>query len=149
MPLEKRGISSSRIALGCMGFGGSWNAADAYTREHVEQAKSAVDAALSIGINFFDHADIYTRGKAELIFGEILKTRPSLRQDIVIQSKCGIQLGDGVLPARYNFSKEHILSSVDGILQRLGTDYIDILLLHRPDPLMEPEEIAEAFAAIK
>src|SRR5690606_27913926 len=79
----------------------------------------------------------------------ILKTRPSLRQDIVIQSKCGIQLGDGVLPARYNFSKEHILSSVDGILQRLGTDYIDILLLHRPDPLMEPEEIAEAFAAIK
>ncbi|WP_028610221.1 aldo/keto reductase [Paenibacillus harenae] len=149
MPLERRGISNSRLALGCMGFGGSWSAEDAYTDDHVKQAEMAVDAALSIGITFYDHADIYTRGKAESVFGQVLKRQPQLREQIVIQSKVGIQLEDGALPARFNFSKEHILPSVDGILSRLGTEYIDILLLHRPDPLMEPDEIAEAFSQLK
>jgi predicted oxidoreductase len=149
MPLEHRGISSSRLALGCMGFGGSWNREDAYTAEHIKQAEAAVDAALSIGITFFDHADIYTRGKAETVFGEVLKQQPQLREQIVIQSKVGIQLAEDGLPGRFNFSKEHILPSVDGILERLGIEYLDILLLHRPDPLMEPDEIAEAFTSLK
>lgn len=149
MPLTQHGIPASRLAIGCMGFGGSWDASEPYTTEHVKQFEAVVDSALSIGINFFDHADIYTRGKAESIFGEILKSKPSLRDSLIIQSKCGIQMADGILPGRYNFSKDHITSSVDGILRRLSCEYIDILLLHRPDPLMEPEEIAEALHAIK
>ncbi|CAM4244164.1 putative oxidoreductase [Paenibacillus endophyticus] len=149
MPLERRGISDSRLALGCMGLGGSWDLADPITTDHVRQAEAAVDAALSIGITMYDHADIYTRGKAESIFGQVLKQQPKLREQIVIQSKVGIQLSDGVLPGRFNFSKEHILPSVDGILERLGTEYLDVLLLHRPDPLMEPDEIAEAFTKLK
>jgi len=149
MPLIQRGITSSRLAIGCMGFGGSWDASESYTTDHVKQFEAVVDAALSIEINFFDHADIYTRGKAERIFGEILKDKPSLRDSLIIQSKCGIQLADGILPGRYNFSKDHLLSSVDGILDRLSTEYIDILLLHRPDPLLEPEEVAEALHILK
>ncbi len=149
MPLESRGITSSRLALGCMGFGGSWNRADAYTAEHVKQTEAAIDAAMSIGITFFDHADIYTRGKAESVFGEVLKKQPRLREQMVLQSKVGIQLAEEGLPGRFNFSKEHILPSVDGILERLGIEYLDILLLHRPDPLMEPDEIAEAFTSLK
>lgn len=149
MPLHHWGIEASQLALGCMGFAGSWEQSEPYTDEHTKQMEAALDAALSIGINFFDHADIYKRGKAEALFGQLLAQRPSLRDDIIIQSKCGIQLGDGLLPGRHNFSKDHILSSVDGILQRLGTDYIDILLLHRPDPLVEPHEVAEAIHSLK
>ncbi len=148
MPMQQRGIQASRLALGSMSFGGSWEAGG-YTREAFLQAEKAVDAALSIGINFFDHADIYTRGKAESIFGEILRSRPQLREQIIIQSKCGIELGDGTLPTRFNFSKEHIVASVDASLARLNADYLDILLLHRPDPLVEPEEVAEAIGAVK
>lgn len=149
IPLQGHGIPASRLAIGCMGFGGSWDETEPYTAEHKKQLEAVVDAALSIGINFFDHADIYTRGKAERIFGELLAARPALREQMIIQSKCGIQLADGTLPVRYNFSKQHILQSVDGILKRLGTEYIDILLLHRPDPLMEPEEVAEAIDQLK
>lgn len=149
MPLHKWNIPASRLALGCMGFGGSWDEYEPYTPAHMQQLEEAIEAALSIGINFFDHADIYTRGKAEAMFGELLAARPSLRQQLIIQSKCGIQLADGVLPGRYNFSRDHILASVDGILQRLRIDYLDILLLHRPDPLMEPEEVAEALHLLK
>jgi predicted oxidoreductase len=83
------------------------------------------------------------------LFGKLLTARPSLRDEIIIQSKCGIQLSDGVLPARHNFSREHILSSVDDILLRLGTEYLDILLLHRPDPLVDPHEVAEAIRSLK
>ncbi|HYK73316.1 MAG TPA: aldo/keto reductase, partial [Pseudoneobacillus sp.] len=97
----------------------------------------------------FDHADIYKMGKSEIVFGEVLKGKPELREQMVIQSKCGIRFADGEVPGRYDFSKEYILSSVDGILSRLNMEYIDILLLHRPDPLMEPEEVAEAFEEIK
>lgn len=148
MPLAKRGISNSRLALGCMPFGGGWDT-EPFTEQHVKEAEAAVEAALSIGITMFDHADIYTRGKAEQVFGRVLQSRPDLREQIVIQSKCGIQLGEGDLPGRFNFSKEHILDSVDGNLERLGIDYLDVLLLHRPDPLVEPEEVAEAFARLK
>jgi predicted oxidoreductase len=148
MPLAARGISTSRLILGCMPFGGSWDRAP-ITPDQVQKAEQAIDAAQSIGISMFDHADIYTMGKAETIFGSIMKRRPGLREQIVIQSKCGIRFPEGAAPTRFDFSKAHILQAVDGILDRLATDYLDILLLHRPDPLVEPDEVAEAFGILK
>lgn len=148
LPLQQRGLHTSRLVLGCMPFGGGWNR-DPITKENVLNAEKAVDAALAIGITMFDHADIYGRGKAEETFGAILKNRPNLREQIVIQSKCGIRLGEGSLPGRFDFSQEHILATVDGSLQRLGIEYLDVLLLHRPDPLMEPDEVAAAFGQLK
>ncbi len=150
LPIAKHGLNASRLVLGCMGFGGGWNR-DAVTAEHVKQAHEAIDAALESGINMFDHADIYAYGKAEEVFGRVLKERPSLRDEIVIQSKTGITFPDkeAGLPTRYNFSKEYILNGVDGILSRLDAEHLDTLLLHRPDALMEPEEVAEAFHMLK
>jgi predicted oxidoreductase len=132
-----------------MGFGGSWTK-EPITAEQVKQAHEALEAALEAGINFLDHADIYTAGKAEAIFGQVLKERPELKRHLIIQSKCGIKLADGAgLPARYDFSKEHILASVKGSLERLGLERLDVLLLHRPDILVEPDEVAEALEALK
>ena len=148
LPLVQRGVATSRLVLGCMPFGGGWNT-DPITDADVLKAERAVDAAREIGITMFDHADIYTRGKAEQTFGTILKNQPNLREQIVIQSKCGIRFADGDLPGRFDFSKEHILQSVDGSLSRLGIEYLDVLLLHRPDPLVEPDEVAEAFGQLK
>lgn len=149
LPLNKHGFTASQLVLGCMRFGGGWNQ-DPITAEHIKEAHKAVDAALSVGINMFDHANIYTLGKAEKVFGQVLKERPELRDSILLQSKCGIRLGTEDYPrTRFDFSKEHILSSVDGILERLNVEKIDVLLLHRPDPLAEPEEIAEAFHKLK
>lgn len=150
-PLRARGIPASRLALGMMGLGGDWELDHPITADHIKQGHEAVDAALEAGINFFDHADIYTRGKAETVFGQVLKERPELREQIIIQSKCGIRLydGDDDYPGRYDFSKEHILRSVDGSLKRLGIPYLDILLLHRPDALMDIDEVAEAFRELK
>lgn len=148
LPLIQRGIQTSRLVLGCMPFGGGWNR-EPITNENVKQAEQTMDAALSIGISMFDTADVYTLGKSETILGTIMKGRPSLREQIVIQSKCGIRLGDGTLPTRFDFSKTHILEAVDGSLKRLEIEYLDVLLLHRPDPLMDPEEVAEAFGKLK
>lgn len=119
----------SQVALGCMRIGRMTDAeADAY-----------MGTALECGYNYFDHADIYGGGRCEQVFGGILRRDPSLRDKIVIQTKCSIR------PGSYDFSKEHILSSVEGSLRRLGVERVDVLLLHRPDLLMEPEEVAEAF----
>ncbi|RJG22988.1 aldo/keto reductase family oxidoreductase [Paenibacillus thiaminolyticus] len=148
IPIQQRGLAASRLVLGCMGLGGGWND-EPITEQHLAAAHEAVEAALEAGINMFDHADIYTRGKAEQVFGQVLKERPELREHIVLQSKCGIRFADNGIPGRYDFSKEHILQSVDGSLRRLGVEYLDILLFHRPDPLMEPEEVAEAISALK
>jgi predicted oxidoreductase len=148
LPLVQRGVATSRLVLGCMPFGGGWNT-EPITREDVLKAEQAVDAAREIGISMFDHADIYTRGKAEETFGTILKNQPGLREQIVIQSKCGIRFAEGDVPGRFDFSEEHILRSVDGSLQRLGIEYLDILLLHRPDPQVEPDEVARAFGTLK
>src|SRR5690606_13459610 len=101
--------------------------------------ENLIKKAIELGINFFDHADIYGAGKCEELFGEVLKRNPSLREKIVIQSKCGIRRGF------YDSSKEHIITSVTNSLNRLKTSYLDILLIHRPDTLMELEEISEAF----
>lgn len=148
MPLAKRGIATSQLVLGCMSFGGGWNR-NSISEQDVRDAERAIDAALEIGISMFDHADIYAHGRAEETFGRVLKNRSSLREQIIVQSKCGIRFADDVAPGRFDFSKQHILDSVDGSLQRLGIEYLDILLLHRPDPLVEPDEVAEAFGALK
>jgi predicted oxidoreductase len=148
IPLQKRGINASQLVLGCMRMGGGWDQSP-ITEEHYREGREAVEAALQIGINMFDHADIYTAGKAERVFAQVLKERPGLREQIIIQSKCGIRFADDTNPHRFDFSEGHILSSVDGILERLGIEYLDILLLHRPDPLVEPEEVASALRRLK
>ncbi|MBW7476869.1 aldo/keto reductase [Paenibacillus oenotherae] len=147
-PLQDRGIPASQLVLGSMRLGGGWDQSP-LTAAHYKEGHEAVDTALEIGINMFDHADIYTYGKAEKVFGKVLQERPELRSKILIQSKCGIRLADEHNPQRYDFSKPYIISSVDGILERLGVEYIDFLLLHRPDPLVEPEEVASAIHELK
>ncbi|MDO7906293.1 aldo/keto reductase family oxidoreductase [Paenibacillus sp. JX-17] len=117
------------ISVGCMRL----NSLDS------NEAERFVQTALEEGANFFDHADIYGGGACEEIFADAIHMNDDVREKIVLQSKCGIRQG------MFDFSKEHILNSVDGILQRLKTDYLDVLLLHRPDALVEPEEVAEAF----
>jgi predicted oxidoreductase len=125
-------LRASAIALGCMRM------ADLPHKD----AERVVKSALEAGIDFFDHADIYGGGKSEEVFAKAIDMRPSVRETIWLQSKCGIRQGF------FDFSKEHILTAVDGILSRLKTDYLDVLLLHRPDTLVEPEEVAEAFSAL-
>lgn len=112
----------------------------------VDQVEDLIESALAVGINAFDIADCYGHGKCEQILGEVLKRCPDLREKMWIQSKCGIRMEEFTY---FDFSKEHILEAVDGILERLNVDYIDSLLLHRPDALMEPAEIAEAFDLLK
>lgn len=140
-------LEVSRLGYGCMALGGSWDAAP-HGAEEVRRATALVETALEEGINFFDHADIYARGKSESVFGEVLRAMPGLREQIVIQTKCGIRFADEEGPGRYDFSRAHIEGSVEASLARLGIEQVDILLLHRPDPLMEPEEVAAAFSAL-
>ena len=118
------------IAVGCMRL----------SEKSKDEMNHFIHSALEQGAYFFDHADIYGSGMSETVFGDAFASDPSLhREDVLIQSKCGIRQGC------YDLSKEHILESVDGILKRLQTDYLDLLLLHRPDALVEPEEVAAAF----
>lgn len=137
------------LIYGCMGLGGGWNR-NPITAADEKIADEAIEAAMGIGISIFDHADIYTLGKAEEVFGRILKHRPSLRQAMVLQSKVGICLGVGPGGSNiYNLSKTYIIEQVEAILRRLHTDHLDILLLHRPDVLMVAEEVAETFSQLK
>jgi predicted oxidoreductase len=108
-----------------------------------QEAERFVRTALDQGANFFDHADIYGNGDCEAIFADAVHMNGSVREKLILQSKCGIVRG-----RMFDFSKEHILASVDGSLKRLKTDYLDVLLLHRPDALVEPEEVAEAFDSL-
>ncbi len=133
MLLGNDGLSASVLGLGCMRMG---------SKSDVDAART-IEAALACGIDLFDHADIYAGGNSETIFAKAIRNLGISRDALVIQSKCGIQ------PGYFDFSHDHILRSVDGILRRLETDYLDILLLHRPDALMEPEEVAMAFSALQ
>ena len=108
----------------------------------VKEVEELVETALSVGINAFDLADIYGRGRCEELLGLVLKNRPDLREKMWIQSKCGIRIEEFTY---FDFSKDYIVKSVDGILQRLKIDHLDSLLLHRPDALMESDQVAEAF----
>ena len=136
----------SRLAYGCAGLI-AWNK-DEVSAGDIAKAARVVNTAYDNGITFFDHADIYAFGKSEMVFGEVLKQSPGLRDKLVIQSKCGQRLPDGWQrgdPIRADLSREHIVSSVEGSLKRLRTDRLDILLLHLPDALVEPQEVAQAF----
>ena len=130
--LGKSGLSVPTMAVGCMRIS---NMAE-------KDVSALVETALSSEVNFFDHADIYGDGGSEVVFGKVISSIS--RESIIIQDKCGIVPGK-----MYDFSYEHIISSVDGSLKRLNTDYIDVLLLHRPDALFEPEEVAKAFDRLK
>lgn len=127
------GKQVSAVAMGCMRL----------TALNAQEAAAYLEKAVELGVTFFDHADIYGGGECETLFGKALSQTSLKREDIWVQSKCAIVPG-----IMYDFSKEHILSSVDGILKRLDTPYLDSLLLHRPDALVEPEEVAEAFDAL-
>ena len=131
--IGKSGFEVSEIVLGSMRIG----------EMSVKELSNYIDIAMSEGINLFDHADIYGGGYCEELFGKVLAEKTGLRNNIKIQSKCGIREG------YYDFSKKHILNSVDKSLKRLNTEYLDMLILHRPDTLMEPEEVAEAFDILK
>ena len=128
--LGKSELAVPVIAVGCMRI----NRLDKSEAEHF------VQTALDEGATFFDHADIYGDGTCEEMFAEAIQMNGTVREKVILQSKCGIRKG-----IAFDFSKKHILASVDGILKRLKTDYLDVLLLHRPDALMEPEEVAGAF----
>lgn len=139
-------ITSSRLVYGCMRLVGDDSA------DSRQKGKQAIRTAIEEGYTHFDHADIYGGGKCEELFGEVLKELPGVRDRLLITSKCGIR-GKGVPgpddPGRYDFSREYIVSSVEGSLSRLGLDHLDLLLLHRPDSLMRPEEVAEAFDQLR
>ncbi|MBO7697532.1 MAG: aldo/keto reductase [Erysipelotrichaceae bacterium] len=120
---------TSAIVSGCMRIAGFDD----------RQTEAYIKGAMDCGINFFDHADIYGGGKCEELFGNYLSKHPEDREKMFIQSKCGIRKG------YFDFSYEHIIESVEGILKRLHTDHLDSLLLHRPDALLEPEEVKKAF----
>ncbi|MFT8328975.1 MAG: aldo/keto reductase [Oenococcus oeni] len=143
--LGQSGLNASQIALGVMRI----------DRKNAQEAAKTVSTAFDAGINYYDTADIYGAGKSSTIFGQALKDAGIDRNKIYIQTKIGIILkngqinGDGLTGLRYDFSREHLLSAVDIELQRLQTDHIDFLLLHRPDTLMEPEEIADAFSQLE
>ena len=131
--LGKSDLLVPRIAVGCMRL----------LQRGEQNAAKLIEMSLERGFNFFDHADIYGGGGCEELFSKAYPLTPANREKILLQSKCGI-----IPRQRFDFSKEHILSSVEGILRRLRTDYLDVLLLHRPDTLMEPEEVAEAFDSL-
>jgi predicted oxidoreductase len=135
-------LVSSRLVYGCMRISGDNSRADR------DAGKAAIRAAIEAGYTHFDHADIYGGGNSEAIFAEVLDETPGLREKLLITSKCGIRLPDQPsegFPKRYDFSRNYIVSSVEGSLQRLGTDYLDLLLLHRPDFLFDAEELAGTF----
>lgn len=131
--IGQTGLEGSRIALGCMRMASL----------EVSEAEKVISTALKERINFIDHADIYGGGESEIRFRDAAKNLGLSRDQYLLQSKCGIRKGF------FDFSKDYILSSVDGILDRLDTDYLDFLVLHRPDALVEPEEVAEAFLQLE
>jgi predicted oxidoreductase len=141
--LHLKGLECSRIIVGAW----RWNAVDNATVEKL------VKTSLDVGITTFDHADIYGNYSNEKLFGDVLKKHSNLRKQMQLVTKCGIKLKSDKHPdtwiQHYDTSKENILAAVDQSLKNLATDYIDLLLIHRPDPLMDPEEVADAFGLLK
>ena len=131
--IARSDLDASEIALGCMRIASLSN----------QDIATLIHTALDAGITFFDHADVYGGGKSEEKFAEALDMTPRLRDTMILQTKVGIRKGS------FDFSKEHILEAVEGSLNRLRTDHLDVLLLHRPDALVEPEEVAEAFTILQ
>ncbi len=141
-------LEVTRLAYGCMRL--AWQPPEV-NAEGIENGIRALEAAVDAGYTFFDHADIYGGGACETIFGEALRRHPDWRDRLVIATKCGIRRADDPVPGaphRYDFSFEHIIASVERSLCRLRVETIDLLMLHRPDFLADPEEIARAFVQL-
>lgn len=136
--IPRTDLNVSTIALGCMRI-------SSLNDEHLE---ALVCTALELGINFFDHADIYGGGECEKRFGHLLERKPELRRQMIIQSKCDIVTPDHQGP-RYDTSKNYIIEQAKQSIANLHCGYLDVLLIHRPDPLMDPKEVAEAFNELK
>jgi predicted oxidoreductase len=144
--LGKSELVSSRLVYGCMRICGDNSPADR------EKGKNVIRAAIDAGYNHFDHADIYGGGECETLFSGLLKESPHLRDKILVTGKCGIRLQDKPekgFPKRYDFSRKHIIDSVEGSLRRLGVDHLDVLLLHRPDFLFDPANVAGTFRILQ
>lgn len=144
--LGKTGDSISRLIYGCMRIAGDGSHAAR------ERGKRAIHAAIDAGYTAFDHADIYGGGECERLFGEVLAESPGLRDRLFVIGKCGIRFaGDPQpdAPKRYDFSAEHLIGSVDASLERLGIEALDLWLLHRPDFLFDPNEVAEVFGGLE
>ena len=131
---EKRKVSE--IVMGLMRIG----------EMSTKEVATLIETGLEVGINFLDTADIYAKGKAEEILGDVFVENPGLREKVFLQSKCGIRIDEDF--TYFDFSKKYIMNAVDASLKRLKTDYLDCLLLHRPDVLMDFNEVAEAFTKL-
>ncbi len=142
--MKTKALPEQYIIYGAMGLGGPWEETFDLTEEQFIEGEKAIETALEEGITFFDLADIYKNGRSEIVFGEYLKKHPDIRENIILQSKVGIHIWGSDFGSRFEFSYKHIIESVDGILERLNTDYLDILLLHRPDPLCDRDELKKA-----
>ena len=135
----KKDLKVSNIVMGCMRI------AD----KPLAQIEQTVALAFNAGVNMFDLADVYADGEAEKTFGQVMRDLGIDRKEYVLQSKCGIRKDGKGKINRFDFSKKYILKAVENSLSRLGTDYLDVLLLHRPDTLVEPDEVAEAFEKLR
>lgn len=133
---------ASTLVMGCMGLGGDWNTHRIDAKDE-RQALEIIETCLDVGITVFDHADIYKQGRAEEVFARALQQQPHLREKMLIQSKCGIRFADQTGPKRYDLSPTWVRQSLDASLQRLGLEQLDVLLLHRPDPLASIPDLAE------
>ena len=144
-------LTSSRLAYGCWRLAGPWTAAN-LPADAEERGKKAVLAAYEAGYTLFDLADVYSDGAAEIIFGKALQDNPEMRSRIVISNKCGVRkkgVPTADAPYRYDFSADYIVQSCEKSLERMGVDVIDLYLLHRPDYLMNPAEVAGAFSRLQ
>lgn len=131
-----KGINASRMMMGCMRI----------AEKPLPQTEKLIVEAVRSGVNAFDLADVYAKGDCEKVFGVAVKDLKLNREEYIVQTKCGIRYAE--FGKYYDFSREHIVASAESSLQRLKTEYIDVLLLHRPDTLVEPEEVASAFAKL-
>lgn len=149
--LGTSGIEISRLAYGCMRISGSWDR-NTVDKAAIERGIGIIESAVEAGYTFFDHADIYGDTACESIFGHAIQKHPEWRDRLVVATKCGIRFEDEPAPGqphRYDFSYDHIVTSVEESLERLHLEQIDLLMLHRPDFLADPAEIAKAFTALK
>ena len=151
IPLGVSSLTSSRLAYGCWRLAGVWNPAEV-TPDHRAAARRALVAAYEAGYTLFDNADVYCRGEAERMLGAALKEVSGMRERVLVLTKCGVRhAGDPNpdSPQRWDFSADHITKACEQSLKRLGLETIDIYLLHRPDFLANPEEIAAAFTRLR
>ena len=149
--LGRSSLLSSRLIYGCMRVAGA-GPRESIDESRRENARAAIVAAYEAGYTHFDHADIYCHGGCEAVFGEVMRNVSGMRERVVITTKCGIRFdGDPGpnSPKRYDFSPEHIQRSCEASLERLGVETIDLYLLHRPDILMAPGEVASAFDRLR